>query len=105
MNKRCPSGALFYVAEDCLHTLGYYALALSAHGALRIRKEKAGWLMPAGFPERVAVQYLTEQPYGVVFGVDTGLPAMASVSAMRTKLFAVLTSSGREERLSSIAPA
>ena len=33
MNKRCPSGALFYVAEDCLHTLGYYALALSAQGA------------------------------------------------------------------------
>lgn len=30
---RCPSGALFDVAEDCLHTLGYYALALSAQGA------------------------------------------------------------------------
>jgi biopolymer transport protein TolQ len=30
---RCPSGALLDVAEDCLHTLGYYALALYAQGA------------------------------------------------------------------------
>lgn len=30
---RCPSGALFDVAEDLLHTLGYYALALAAQGA------------------------------------------------------------------------
>ena len=30
---RCPSGAPHYVAEDCLRTLGYYALALYAQGA------------------------------------------------------------------------
>jgi biopolymer transport protein TolQ len=30
---RCPSGAIFDVAEDRLHTLGYYALALYAQGA------------------------------------------------------------------------
>ena len=30
---RCPSGAPFDVAEDLLHTLGYYALALAAQGA------------------------------------------------------------------------
>ena len=31
-NLRCPSGAPYHVAEACLRTLGYYALALYAQG-------------------------------------------------------------------------
>lgn len=44
--------------------------------------EAAG--MGGRHPRRRAGQYLTEQPYGVVLGVLTGLPAIDSVSAART---------------------
>ena len=53
----------------------------------------------------VTRQYLTLHPYGVAVATLTGRPAIDSSSAARTKFFAVFTSSGFQERLSSMPPA
>ena len=57
---------------------------------------------------RAALQpaaYFTLHPYGVAVGVLTALPAIDSPNAARTKFFALFTSSGLAERLSSMPPA
>ena len=67
----------------CEHTARnearYYAITVAVSDV-----STAALLAAVAAAFRVAIQYFTVQPYGVVFAVDTALPASASFNATRT---------------------